>query len=450
VSQDLRAEIIDTIAQQQIEFINLQFTDILGMVKSVTIPVDKLEEALDYGIWFDGSSIEGFVRIVESDMYLVPDLTTYAHIPWNEHGVATARMICDVYTPDGKRFAGDPRYVLANVMHQAAELGYNYKVGPELEFFLFKPDQNGRVLPIPQDSAGYFDISTDYAAHVRHQMTRALRGLGIAVEASHHEVAPGQHEIDLSYGDAVHTADHLVTARVAIKAIAQQHGLYATFMPKPIANLNGSGMHVHQNLTNLLTDKNVFFDPTDSYGLSKIGRQFIAGLLTHAHGMSAVLSPLVNSYKRLVAGYEGIKNFEAPVYVSWGHTNRSALVRVPRTSRDRPHTTRVELRCPDPSCNPYLAFAVMLAAGLDGIKQRLSLGEAAEEDLFRVDPRARGMEILPRSLGEALDALKKDEVIQTALGPHIYERFMEAKMQEWDSYCGYISRWEIERYLHIF
>ncbi len=450
MSQDLRTEIIDTVAHQQVEFINLQFTDILGMVKSVTIPVDKLEEALDYGIWFDGSSIEGFVRIVESDMYLVPDLTTYARVYWNEQGVATARMICDVYTPDGKRFAGDPRYALANVMHQAAELGYNYKVGPELEFFLFRPDQNGRVLPVPQDSAGYFDISTDYAAHVRHEMTRALRGFGMAVEASHHEVAPGQHEIDLSYGDAVHTADNLVTARVAIKAIAQQHGLYATFMPKPIANLNGSGMHVHQNLTNLLTDKNIFFDPTDPYGLSKIGRQFIAGLLTHAHGMSAVLSPLVNSYKRLVAGYEGVKNFEAPVYVSWGHTNRSALVRVPRTSRDRPHTTRVELRCPDPSCNPYLALAVMLAAGLDGIKQRLSLGEATEEDLFRVDPRARGMEILPRSLGEALDALRKDEVIQTALGSHIYERFLEAKMQEWDSYCGYISRWEIERYLHIF
>lgn len=439
------------VAQQQIGFINLQFTDILGMVKSVTIPVDKLEEALDHGIWFDGSSIEGFVRIVESDMYLVPDLKTYARIPWDEPGgVPMARMICDVYTPDGKPFAGDPRHVLANMMHQAAELGYNYKVGPELEFFLFKVDQNGRVVPAPHDTAGYFDISTDYAAHVRQEMTRGLRAFGIAVEASHHEVAPGQHEIDLSYGDAVRMADHLVTARVAIKAIAQQQGLHASFMPKPIAGLNGNGMHVHQNLTNLLTDKNVFYDPTDSYGLSKIGRQFIAGLLAHARGMSAILSPLVNSYKRLVAGYEGVKNFEAPVYVSWGHTNRSALVRVPRTSQGRPHTTRVELRCPDPSCNPYLAFAVMLAAGLDGVKRRLSLGEAAEEDLFRVDPRARGMEILPRSLGEALEALQKDEVIQMALGPHIYERFMEAKMQEWDSFCGYVSPWEIERYLPIF
>ncbi len=451
MSHDLRTEVLNKVAQQKIEFINLQFTDILGMVKNVTIPVDNLEDVLDHGAWFDGSAIEGFARIVESDMYLVPDLTTYAQLPWyTTDDVATGRFICDIYTPDGNPFAGDPRHVLANMMHQAAELGYNYQVGPELEFFLFKLNTDGRVTPVPQDHAGYFDVSTDHAAHVRHHMTRALHGLGIEVDSMHHEVAVGQHEIDLRYGQAIRAADNIVTARITMKAVAQRHGLYATFMPKPIGGLNGSGMHVHQNLTDLLTDRNVFYDPTDSYGLSKIGRQFIAGLLAHARGMTAILAPLVNSYKRLVAGYEGVKNYEAPVYLSWGHTNRSALVRVPRTSKERAQATRVELRCPDPSCNPYLAFAVMLAAGIDGMKRRLPLGEAAEEDLFRVDPRARGMETLPGSLAEALEALRQDEVIQAALGPHIYERFVDAKIQEWESYMGYVSQWELDRYLSIF
>ncbi len=442
---DLRAAVLQQVAEQHVEFINLQFTDILGMVKNVTIPVDKLEDALDYGAWFDGSSIEGFARIVESDMYLVPDLMTYACVPWDEHkGKATARLICDVYTPDGKRFAGDPRFVLANIVRQANELGYSYQVGPELEFFLFKPDSDGHVVPISRDNAGYFDVSTDQAALMRNDIARALHALGIDVEATHHEVALGQHEIDLSYGDALRTADSTVTSRMAIKAIAQIHGFHATFMPKPIGGVNGSGMHVHQNLNDLVTGKNLFYDPKDPYGLSKTGHQFIAGLLAHARGMVAILAPLVNSYKRLVTGYE------APIYVSWGRTNRSALVRVPRASERRTQATRVELRCPDPSCNPYLAFAVMLGAGLDGIKRRLTLEEAAEEDLFQVDPRARGLEALPGALNEALCALQEDEVIQATLGPHAYERFLDAKWQEWESYRGFVTQWEIDRYLTIF
>lgn len=445
MNEELRADVLKKIIEQNIEFVNLQFTDILGVVKNVTIPAERFEAALDHGVWFDGSSIEGFARIVESDMYLIPDLTTYAPVPWGQQsGVATARLICDVYMPDGTPFAGDPRHVLASVVDRAADMGYAYKVGPELEFFLFKPGPDGQITPVPHDNASYFDGSSDLAAHFRNQMTKALRAFGIEVEASHHEVAVGQHEIDLSYGDAVRTADHTVTSRITLKAVAQMNGLYATFMPKPIGGINGSGMHVHQNLTDIVTGRNAFYDPHDPYGLSKVGRQFIAGLLAHAPGMIAVLAPLVNSYKRLVTGYE------APVYLSWGRTNRSALVRVPRTSMGLPQTTRVELRCPDPSCNPYLAFAVMLAAGLDGIKRQLPLGEAAEEDLFRVDPRARGLETLPRSLGEALDALREDEVIQQALGPHVYERFLDAKVQEWDAYCGYVTQWEIDHYLTVF
>jgi glutamine synthetase len=356
----------------------------------------------------------------------------------------TARVFCHVYTTHGKPFAGDPRHVLAKMLNQAAELGYSYKIGPELEFFLFKYDVQGRIKPLPHDDAGYFDVSTDQATSVRRQMVKALHAMDVRVGSSHHEVAPGQHEIDLDYSEALTAADNTVTCRLALKATAQLNGLYASFMPKPVASLNGNGMHVHQHLDDIATGQNVFYDPHDPYGLSRIARHFIAGLLAHAPGMTAVLAPLVNSYKRLVPG------FEAPVYLSWGHTNRSALVRVPRTSNGQGQTTRVELRCPDPSCNPYLAFAVILAAGLDGIKRELPLGEAAEEDLFHVDPRALGLEALPGSLGEALDALQADEVIQTALGPHVYERFLDAKLQEWNSYRSYVSQWEVERYLSIF
>jgi glutamine synthetase len=454
-NDDVRSHVLRQVAEQQIAFVNLQFIDILGTVKTVSIPVEELEDAIEHGIWFDGSSIEGFARVAESDMYLVPDLSTYMPIPWDQQeGMATARVICHVYTTHGKPFAGDPRHILVKMLGQAAELGFTYEVGPELEFFLFKYDAQGRIAfardigngatPLPHDNASYFDISTDQATSVRRQMVKALQAFGVEVASSHHEVAAGQHEVDLDYSEAMRAADNTVTSRMTIKAIAQNHGLYASFMPKPIAGVNGNGMHIHQNLSDIATGKNIFHDPHDPYNLSKTGRQFIAGLLAHAPGMTAVLAPLVNSYKRLVPGYE------APVYLSWGHTNRSALVRVPRTSIGRMHTARVEMRCPDPSCNPYLAFAVMLAAGLDGIKRELPLGEAAEEDLFHVDPRALGLEALPGSLGAALEALQADEVVQAALGPHVYERFLDAKTQEWESYRSFVSKWEVDRYLSIY
>jgi glutamine synthetase len=438
-------EILASVEEQQVEFISLQFTDIVGMVKNVTIPVAQLADCLDHGVWFDGSSIEGFARIAESDMFLVPDLESYAVIPWDKgEGFTTARMICDVYTPDGKPFAGDPRNVLKLALEEAARMGFVYNVGPELEFFLFKNDSQGQPSPLPHDVAGYFDVSTDMATHIRRHMVRALGAFGIEVEAAHHEVAIGQHEIDFKYGPALRTADHAVTFRTTLKAVAQQHDLYVTFMPKPIAGINGSGMHVHQSLSSLETGKNLFYDADNPYGLSETARHFIAGLLAHARGMIAVLAPLVNSYKRLVPGYE------APVYLSWGRTNRSALVRVPRISASRPQATRVELRCPDPSCNPYLAFAVMLKAGLDGISRKLPLSSAAEEDLYHVDPRSRQLETLPGSLGEALAELQRDEVICAALGPHVLERFIEAKSQEWDEYRIYVSQWELNRYLPIY
>jgi len=437
-------EILAAVEEQGIEFINLQFTDVVGLVKNVTIPADQLPDCLDHGVWFDGSSIEGFARIAESDMFLVPGLESFAAIPWDrDAGYPTARMICDVYMPDGKPFAGDPRHILKLAVEDAARMGMVYQVGPELEFFLFKTNA-GRPAPDPHDAAGYFDVSTDLATHIRRQMVRALAAFGIEVEASHHEVALGQHEIDFKYGPALRTADHAVTFRTTLKAIAQQQGLYATFMPKPIAGINGSGMHVHQSLIDLKTGKNLFYDANDPYGLSQIARSFIAGLLAHAKGMIAILAPLVNSYKRLVPGYE------APIYLSWGRTNRSALVRVPRISPRRPQATRIELRCPDPSCNPYLAFAVMLKAGLDGIRRQLPLSEAAEEDLYDVDPRARKLETLPGSLGEALEELQRDEVIAAALGPHALERFVEAKSQEWAAYQFAVSQWELDRYLPIY
>lgn len=442
---ETKEQIQELVQEQHVEFVDLQFTDIVGIIKTVTIPVSQLEAALDHGVWFDGSSIEGFVRITESDMYLQPDLATFAIIPWeNDSGAVTARFICDVFTPNGDPFVGDPRRALKNVLAEAAELGYVYNTGPELEFFLFKPQADGQIRPVPHDAAGYFDVSTDYATGIRRQMVKALQAFGIVVEASHHEVAVGQHEIDFEYGEALRTADHAMTFRTTLKAVAQRHGLHATFMPKPIGGVNGSGMHVHQSLADRTTGANVFYDAHDERGLSSIAHHFIGGMLEHAPGMCAVLAPLVNSYKRLVPGYE------APVYISWGQTNRSALVRVPRITRGRPQATRIELRCPDPSANPYLAFAVMLKAGLDGIKRGLMPPLAAEEDLYHIDPRVRSLPTLPGSLGQALEALRQDEVIQAALGPHISTRFLEAKQQEWDDYRLHVSQWELDRYLPIY
>ncbi|HEX9077850.1 MAG TPA: glutamine synthetase family protein [Anaerolineae bacterium] len=434
-------DVLHRIEQNHIKHIDLQFTDVVGMVKNVTIPSQELPDALDNGIWFDGSSIEGFARVAESDMHLRPDLSTFAIIPWLSGEDATARLICDVYTPDGQPFAGDPRAVLSRAIAQAAEMGFRYNTGPELEFFLLKPGPNGGLIPpIPHDAASYFDAPSDAAAGLRRQMTSTLSAFGIQVEASHHEVATGQHEIDFRYSDALTTADNAVTFRLALKIIAQMNGLYGTFMPKPIRGVAGNGMHVHQSLTYTATGKNAFADPGDPHGLSKTAKQFIAGQLAHAPGMCVVLAPLVNSYKRLVAGYE------APVYVSWARINRSALIRVPRAAS--PESTRLELRCPDPSCNPYLAFAVMLAAGLDGVRRELTVPEATEENLFLLDNERRSqLQVLPESLKQALDALEQDEIIREALGAHICDRFISAKRLEWEDYRLEVTSWELAKYL---
>ncbi|MEM7538764.1 MAG: type I glutamate--ammonia ligase [Chloroflexota bacterium] len=434
----------EILKRNDIRFINLQFSDIVGVTKQVTIPVAHWGEAIEQGVWFDGSSIEGFARIAESDMYLVPDLNTFSPIPW-EMELSTARVICDIYTTNGHPFEGDPRYILKRQLKRAASMGFTYKVGPELEFFLFKRQPDGKILPLtPHDKAGYFDISTDLAHNVRRQMVDALQGLGIKVEASHHEVANGQSEIDFRYDHALVTADNAITFRLTLKSVAQKNGLHCTFMPKPIAGVNGSGMHVHQSLWHIDQDETAMHDEENEYGLSDSALHFIAGQLMHAKAMTPILAPLVNSYKRLVPGYE------APVYLSWGRTNRSALIRIPRIRQGRQQSTRCELRCPDPSANPYLAFAVMLAAGLDGIERKLSPPSPSEEDLYQVDVVRAGLDILPANLGAAVEELRKNEVIQSALGQHVYERYADAKTQEWLEYNRYVTGWELERYLTIY
>jgi glutamine synthetase len=442
-----KQDITTQVSEEGIEFINLQFTDIVGIVKSVVIPISELDTALDNGVWFDGSSVEGFARIAESDMYLVPDLDTFAVIPWERDGSPTARLICDVYTPAGEPFEGDPRYILKKVTQHIEERGWVYNVGPEPEFFLFKRDGDGHIVSRPHDRGSYFDLSTDRGVGVRKEMTKALAAFGIRVEASHHEVAPGQQEIDFRYTDVLRAADNVVTFKSTLREVARQHGLHATFMPKPVAGINGSGMHVHQSMVRADTGENLFASAEDELGLSPLARQFVAGQLAHARGICALLAPLVNSYKRLVPGYE------APVYISWGQTNRSALIRVPQPQLHRPESTRVELRCPDPSCNPYLAFAVMLRAGLEGVERGLEPPAISNEDLYHLDEQgreARGLETLPGSLGEALEELKASALVRETLGEHIYDRFVEAKSIEWQEYCVQVSDWELERYLRIY
>jgi glutamine synthetase len=436
------ATILADITKRGIRFVNLQFCDILGVVKSVTIPAHQFPEAASHGKWFDGSSIEGFTRIAESDMYLMPDLRTFAVLPWEKD---MARVICWVHMPNGERFAGDPRHVLDVVLHEAAALGFTFNTGPELEFFLYRRE-GGRISPLLHDDGGYFDLSMDLGTRVRNHMCEALEALGIKVETSHHEVAAGQHEIDFQYADALTTADNALTFRYTLKAIAQQHDLHATFMPKPVHGINGSGMHTHMSLFTG-EGQNVFHDPADRYGLSETARFFIGGLLQHARGMSAVMAPLVNSYKRLVPGYE------APCYVSWGQTNRSALVRIPRVNPEIPKATRIELRLPDPSANPYLAFAVMLKAGLDGVKNRIAPPEPLEENLYHFDEAQLArhkVPSLPKSLGEALDEMQRDPLVVAALGQHIFERFLDAKRTEWDDYRLAVSQWELDRYLPFY
>ncbi len=449
---------IEAAREHNIRFVELQFTDIMGIVKGVTIPIHQLEGSLQHGTWFDGSSIEGFTRIAESDQWLKPDMDTFTEIPWKPgHGDlgagplgsrGTARVICDVYTPSGHAFAGDPRGVLKRQLARATKLGFIWNAGPELEFFLFRKDENGEIKPLPHDNAGYFDFSTDLGANIRQDMVNALEAFGISVEAAHHEVAAGQHEIDFRYADGLKTADNALTFKFTLKAIAQLHGLYATFMPKPIFGINGSGMHVHQSLYSIADSRNAFADPENKYGLSELARQYMAGILLHARGMIAVLAPLVNSYKRLVPGYE------APTYLTWGRTNRSALIRVPKVSPGISiEATRVEVRCPDPSSNTYLAFACMLAAGLDGIEKGLELADPVEESLYAMSDdriKERGIRELPGTLSEAIDELEKDEVIGAALGDHVLSHYVEAKREEWDSYRSQVTQWEIDRYLEAF
>ena len=435
-------KILEQIKTDMVNFIQLQFTDLYGIVKSLTIPVKQLQDAFRNGVWFDGSSIEGFSRICESDMYLKPDISTYAVIPWlhSEYG-STARFICDIYNPDGNPFEGDPRYILKKVIKETADLGFVFNTGPELEFFLFKTD-NG-LTPLPHDKGGYFDLSTDEAYNIRREMSVALEAFGIEIETSHHEVAIGQHEISFKYGEALKTADNATTMRFVVKAIAQKNNLH-TFMPKPLAHENGSGMHVHQSLYYQKSRENAFYDKNDKYKLSQSAYNYVAGQLAHIKGMSAVLSPTVNSYKRLVPGYE------APVYICWGRTNRSALIRVPSSFKGNPQSTRVEIRSADPSCNIYLAFAVMLKAGLEGIKKNLTPPDSLEEDIYHFsDEKLKeiGVEMIPHSLYESLQELKKDKVIKETLGKHTFEKYIQAKKKEWNEYSIQVSKWEIENYL---
>jgi len=437
-------DIFRVIRDRDVRSVELQFTDVMGMVKTVTIDANYLPTALEEGIWFDGSAVEGFARVAESDMYLMPDLSTFAILPWEEHIAEigrTARILCDVYTPNGQPFAGDPRGALRRAMDQAEEMGLQYVVAPELEFYLF---QNDGISPEPDDQASYFDASDGVARVVRKRATDALRAMGIIVESSHHEVGGGQHELDFTPVDALHMADAVVTARMVLRTIARQADRFVTFMPKPITSAPGSGMHIHQWLRDSQTGENRFSDPTNDYGLSAEAQSFLAGQLMYAREICAVLAPLVNSYRRLMAG------LEAPIYVTWAQLNRGALLRVPRLADPNKQGTRIEMRCPDPSCNPYLAFAVLLHAGLRGIRESLTLPPAAEEELYEVSNRRRHLVTLPTSLNEALDEFEGSELVREALGLHLFERFLEGKRLEWKDYLLVVSPWELERYLSIY
>ncbi|MBD3260329.1 MAG: glutamine synthetase [Candidatus Altiarchaeales archaeon] len=443
---DKEKEIVLKKAQDDgVKFVNLQFTDLFGSIKNVTITIEQLEDSLNKGTWFDGSSIEGFARIHESDMYLMPDPDTYALIPWEKGDEKLARFICDVYTPNGEPYSSDPRSILKKVLKQAEEMGLVYDTGPELEFFLFKKD-NGRISPVPHDVGGYFDFSArDLATEVRKDIVLALEQMGLTVEASHHEVAPGQHEIDFKYEKALKCADHAITFKHVVKAVSAAHDLYGTFMPKPIYGENGSGMHVHQSMKDP-EGKNMFYSEDDKYGLSEKAYQFIAGQLKHAKEFSAIVAPTVNSYKRLVPGYE------APVYICWAQVNRSALIRIPRISPGRESGTRCELRCPDPSCNPYLAFATMLAAGLDGIKNKLTPTEAVEENVYNFDDaklKEKYIDTMPNSLGDAIAYLSESSVMREAMGEDAFTKYVSAKKKEWDSYRTAVTDWELNKYLEV-
>ena len=436
-----KEDIIRIVREEDIKFIRLQFTDIFGQLKNVAITASQIEKAVNDQIMFDGSSIEGFVRIDESDQYLYPDLKSFRIFPWRPQHGKVARLICDVHNPDGSPFVGDPRYVLKRVIQKAKDMGFDrFNVGPEAEFFLFQTDEEGKPTTKTNDEAGYFDLGPlDHGESTRREICLALEQMDFEIEASHHEVAQGQHEIDFKYAEALHAADNIMTFKLTVKTLALKNGLHATFMPKPIFGIAGSGMHINMSL--FRDGRNMFYDPDGEKGLSKTAYSFIAGIMAHMKGMAAITNPLVNSYKRLVPGYE------APCYMAWSASNRSALIRIPAA---RGQSTRVELRCPDPSCNPYLALAVCLAAGLDGIEKGMTPPPEITDNIFAMTPatrKRRGIEALPGSLEEALVYLKKDKLIMNTLGEHVATQYITGKEAEWDEYCTRVSSWERNKYM---
>ena len=438
-----KKEILERIKKDNIKFISFQFSDVTGKVKSVDAPVEQLEGALDGGIWFDGSSVQGFARIQESDMHLYVDTDTYAVLPWTPDEMKRARFFCDIYTPDDEPSPSDPRGMLKKKMVELKEKGYIFNCGPEPEFFLFRP--NGGIYPVPHDVGGYFDFSSDdEAATVRTELMYALNTMGLEVEVGHHEVALGQHEIDFRFADALRTADNVMTMKYTVKAIAAKHDLIASFMPKPIFGINGSGMHTHQSIFST-KGGNLFFDAKDEFHLSDMAYKFIGGQLKHATALAALIAPTVNSYKRLVPGYE------APVYVGWAQINRSALIRIPRYNKGQDNSMRAELRCPDPSCNPYLAFLGMIASAFDGIDNNITTPKPLNNiniyDLSEDERKAKDIKELPSSLMEALENLDKDTVLKDALGEEIYTAFRRAKLEEWEDFRINVTDWEVDKYL---
>ncbi len=440
MTDELKENVLKEVKEHDVKFVNLWFTDIIGRLKSFAITIEELDGAIEEGMGFDGSSIQGFARIDESDMIAKPDLSTFKMLPWRPKEYAVGRMFCDVLNPDGTPYEGDPRYVLKRNLERLKKDDYIFYVGPELEFFYFKDSEGTETL----DEGGYFDLTTlDAAVDLRRDTVLMLEELGIQVEYSHHEVAPSQHEIDLRYTDALSMADAMMTYRIVAKEVAQQYGCYATFMPKPLFGENGSGMHTHQSL--FKGEKNVFFNPNDKYHLSDSGKYYIAGLLRHAPEITAITNQWINSYKRLVPGYE------APVYISWARRNRSTMVRVPMYKPGKEKATRVEFRSPDPACNPYLAFSVMLAAGLEGIKNKYELPEPIEKDVYSMsasDKREAGINALPGTLIEAISLTENSELVKNALGEHVFNNFIASKKIEWDAYRMQVSEWELREYLH--
>ena len=437
-----KQDIFRMVEEEDVEFIRLQFTDMFGVLKNVAITSSQLGKALDNKCMFDGSSVEGFVRIEESDMYLYPDYDTFEIFPWRPQQGKVARIICDVYMADGTPFEGDPRYILKKQIEKAKQMGYIFNVGPECEFFLFHLDENGQPTTISHERAGYFDLGpNDLGENARRDMVLTLEDMDFEIEASHHEVAPAQHEIDFKYDEVLKTADNIQTFKMTVKTIAKRHGLYATFMPKPKFGISGSGMHINMSLATE-EGKNIFADENGKIGLSDDAYHFIAGIMKHARGMSAITNPLVNSYKRLVPGYE------APVYIAWSAKNRSPLIRIPAS---RGNGTRVELRNPDPTANPYLVLALCLAAGLDGIKNKIEVPDSVDCNIYEMTPgerRAAGIENMPADLKEAVDCLVADEFLCSVLGEHITTKYVEAKMKEWENYTTRVSQWEIDEYLY--